>query len=104
MVTSADYLHVHPLRMQPRDGTEAKEFSSSLPLDEPEPRLSKSPERELTCGWQSGTRYPRHGKETGSYKAPPEKSAKVDGLPNFYHTCNHSSAEENMQVTQKPDT
>jgi hypothetical protein len=26
MVTSADYLHVHPLRMQPRDGTEANEF------------------------------------------------------------------------------
>jgi len=54
--------------MQPRDGTEANEFSSSLPLDEPEPRLSKSPERELNCGWQSDTRYPRHGKETGSYK------------------------------------
>jgi hypothetical protein len=65
MVTSADYLHVHPLRMQPRDGTEANEFSSSLPLDEMEPRLSKSPERELTCGWQPGTRYPMHGKETG---------------------------------------
>ncbi len=25
MLTSADHLHVHPLRMQPRDGTEANE-------------------------------------------------------------------------------
>jgi hypothetical protein len=68
--------------MQPRDGTEANEFSSSLPLDEMEPRLSKSPKRELTCGWQSGTRYPRHGKETG-LQGLPEKSTKLDGLPNF---------------------
>jgi hypothetical protein len=26
LLTSADHLHVHPLRMQPRDETEANEF------------------------------------------------------------------------------
>jgi hypothetical protein len=29
---------VHPLRMQPRDGTEANEFYFSLPLDEARPQ------------------------------------------------------------------
>ncbi|SRR6266568_4266914 len=103
MVTSADYLHVHPLRMQPRDGTEANEFSSSLPLDEMEPRLSKSPERELTLAG-SRVRLPNARQRNRVVQGLPEKSAKVDSLPNFYHTCNHPSAEENMQVTQKLDT
>src|SRR5260370_38171895 len=34
MITSAEDLHVHPLRMQPRDGTEAIMFYVSSPLDE----------------------------------------------------------------------
>ncbi len=49
MVTSADYLHVHPLRMQPRDGTEAYGLLSFLPLEEARPRLGKLGRSEMSA-------------------------------------------------------
>ncbi len=41
MVTSADRLHVHPLRMQPRDGTEAYQILIFAPRRGPFPTLGK---------------------------------------------------------------
>lgn len=46
MGTSADPLHVHPLRMQPRDAPKLLSFFVLTPLDEAGPRLGKSPEGE----------------------------------------------------------
>ncbi|PYT61799.1 MAG: hypothetical protein DMG35_08625 [Acidobacteria bacterium] len=37
-VTSVDYLHVHPLRMQPRDGTEANQVFILCPSTRQIPR------------------------------------------------------------------
>ena len=46
MITSAENLHVHPLRMQPRDGTEALMFHVSSPLDEARPQTGQTVRQE----------------------------------------------------------
>ncbi len=62
MVTSTDYLHVHPLRMQPRDGTEAYEIFCSLPLEEAGPRLGKLGRSEMSAEASgSANLYPLNG-------------------------------------------
>src|SRR5258707_13544585 len=44
--TSADNLHVHPLRMQPRDGTEAFRFSNLCPPTRHIPQMELTARQE----------------------------------------------------------
>src|SRR5260221_13812186 len=46
MFTSADNLHVHPLRMQPRDGIEAFSFSNLRPSTRHIPQMEKTARQE----------------------------------------------------------
>src|SRR5215470_6785526 len=76
MVTSADYLHVHPLRMQPRDGTEANGLFFLCPSSRHTPDWVNEPKRELCGGWWFGESYPLNGSdrcEPGLPESPPAK-------------------------------
>ena len=99
MFTSANHLHMHPLRMQPRDGTEASEF----------PAFRPSTRRIPPCDKQSGKKSKKadgsvtlaHGAATTKRgRGLPEKRLRQSACRTL-STGKYSSERDVPQLTQK---
>src|SRR5437879_10961130 len=98
MCTSADHLHLHPLRMRPRAETEADEFSILRPSTRRSPdralsQVVKTEDCSLSDSYPYRTARPRRGPEL------PESSPEA-ATPN--PTLGALRSEEHTSELQSP--